>query len=738
MRAMSKRGVALITVLLAAALLAMLVTSLVIVSRGNLVSGEQYRRREVLLKTCYSGLDYARARLTQKVGWGTSALAGYTFDDANLHIEESGAGEADNLVSGKLKGSGAQFEVRVINNLKGTVRLDPPLWSLTKVKVAPHCALVQVVGTFEGIQRKFEVELSKGTLITNSVTAGGSVAANVTQLTTGGPAMEFTSTMPRGNTLRAQGDIYLPDITRVDFTKVRGLVQSGAATTVNASVSIDDYGNPHPITSPNAKLLNGNNGATSAAANQIHAQFRLGSSSATTFSPDKLRKPETAPLEIPPGTYTFLAQDRVQFTDIRGGIQTFDENNKLPGVEFKDYRFIPQGNVQVRGDLKIDGMVSRRHWVGDGTPNGGRLSDAAPTPLTVSLGLGYDPKGIPKASADAKDRLTVAGNLIVKGDLVGNGQIFVNKVGNQGGNLDVVGNSFLSSTRTDGLAVATQGMARFREVEFGFNDMPAAMAPDDLKYYQTPVLSQNLIPASAAVLANFHGSGTSDRRTMVGSIDEYGQPGLRNQPINDNPAFTTSYGGIDLNLVKMSFYQDPRIPGVAPVLTAKEMVTEYIRNVTGAGTSTSPAKPLTLGQYVRIREFIKSIDLGDIHPEYIDTGDPHYETLNDRIQAAILNQVQAFDQDARNKGKALLDYIGSTNPNVYSNGQELIFGGILYSDGNVLTRVTTKFNLFGAIIAQGNVGFDHLIGRFVFDPSLVEDQFELSQLGLVPVFFWTD
>ena len=730
---MSKRGVALITVLLAAALLAMLATSLVIVSRGNLVSGEQYRRREILLKTCYSGLDYARARLTQQVGWGKSGLAGYTFDDANLHIDETGSGEADNLVSGKLKDSGAQFQVRVVNNLKGLTQLDPPPWSLTKVKVAPHCALVQVIGSFEGNQRKFEVELSKGMVITNSVTAGGSVAANVTDLGPGTPALEFTSTMPRGNTLRAQGDIYLPDISQVDFTKVRGMVQSGATTTVNASVKIDDFGDITPLPSANARLLNGDDAAISTASGAIHAQFRLGSSSATSFSPDKLRKPVAAPLTIPAGTYTFTSPDEVKFDDGNGNTQTYNQFNKLPGAEFRDFRFIPQGNVQVNGSITIDGMVSRRHWVSDGTPTGGSLSTAEPTPLTVSLGLGYDANGIPKSSADPKDRLTVAGNLTVKGDLVGSGQIFVNKVGSQGGSLDVVGNSFLSSTRTDGLAVVTQGMARFREVDlgFGFDDLPAAMAPNDLKYYQTPVLSENMNAPSALVFSNLHGSSTSDRRDMVGTVDQFGEAGLRNQPINAMPAFTASFGGIDLTKVQMSFFSDP-----GTLLTAKQMVKQYIQDSTGG---LPPTRPLTLGQYVRVREFLKSIDLGDFHPEYIDPSDPGYEASNDRVQAAILNQIQAFDQDARNKGKTLIDYIGSTNPNVYANGlQELIYGGILYSDGNVLTRVSTKFNLFGAIIAQGNVGFDHMIGRFVFDPSLVEDQFELSQLGLVPVFFWTD
>ncbi|MBS2036110.1 hypothetical protein JST97_14065 [bacterium] len=737
---MSRRGMALITVLLAASLLAMLATSLVIASRGNLISGEQYRRRLVLLQCCYSGLDYAKARLLQEPGWARIPFS-FSFNDANLSVSESGL-----QVTGSLKDSSATFELQVVNNLKGITRLDPPPFSRTQVKIPPHCALVSVLGRFEGNQKRLEVLLTRGTLLTNSVSAGGDVAANVTG-SSGVNSMEFRSNVPRGNTLRARNDIYLPDTSQVTFAGTRGLVQSGGSTTVNSTVQVFSDGTFRSGSGSNTRLLNGDPSAIADASTRTGAQYRLNSSNDVNFSPDKLVTPSGGTISVPPGDYTFTAPDQVSYTSPAG--VTTALGSRIPGVEFKDFRFIPQGNVEVQGNLKIKGTVSRQNWVPNPSePGGGHMAGAAPTSTSVSLGLGYEASGIPKSALDAKDRLTVVGNLTVEGDLVGNGQIFVNKSSGQGGVLDVVGNSMLSSTRTDGLAVVTQGLARFREIgaTTGVDDMPALMVADDINYYKRAIpLEANASALSADVFDDFHRSQTADRKTMAGASDQFGQPGLRNQDIGVGNRFTlaSSPGGLPLNSIMVSVTNpgyNPTNPASSPTLnlSAKSAIDNYVRGQTQPPMG--QARNLTLGEYLRIREFVKSIDMGRFNTSLIDTADNQYSAQDETIRAAILNQIQAFDQDARNSGQTLMNYVASASTSTYSGTlKELIFGGILYSEGNVVTFINNKFNLFGAIMARGNVGFGNLVaGKFVFDPSLVEDQFEISKLGLVPVFFWSD
>ncbi len=734
--ARANRGVALITVLMAVTVLAMLSASLVVATRGNLISGEQLRRRQVLLKTAYSGLDYARARLAQQPGWSKGAFGNATtLDDSHLRILEQGNSASTNLVRGEDKATGGQFRVQVLNNLKGLAALDAPEWSRTKVKVAPHCALVLVEANYEGSQRHIEALLAKGSLLTNSLSAGESVAVDVPNGATG-DVMQFASSLPRGNVVKAQNQVVFPNISQVKFHGGNGSIHSGGDVAVNASVSFDSLGD-FLVTTPGTALQN-NPTATAAASTQMQAKIRTGSQSNQPFTPDKLVQPQEAPKTIPAGTYTFVAPDQVTYKDQNGNGGSPDLTDK---VALRDFRFIPLGNVEVAGNLTVEGMVPRSTWV-NVPPAEPHYSTSEPEPTIISLGIGYDASGIPKAAQDPKDRLTVSGDLTVVGDLVGNGQIFVNKNNGQGGNLNVMGNSFMSSTRTDGMAVVTQGVAKFSEVNSTAISLPAYMAPNDLPLFQTAILSEYNHPASADLFDQFHQSSTSARLTMVGSVDRFGAPGLRNQPVDyGNPKPQASFGGIPLEQIPLSVHN----PGVRPPdflsINGQDLVARFIDEHT-IDSDGNPV-PLTLGNYLRIREFLKSVDLGSPRTDLLDAFDPTYSSNDDLITAAILNQVQAYDQDARNDGRTLGDYmqnlaVSALDPYLGSF-QELIFGGLLYSEDNLFASIHNTFNLFGAMIAKGNIGFEHLQkGKFVFDPSLVEEQFELSRLGLVPVFFWSE
>lgn len=733
---MSRRGIALVTVLMATSVLTVLVTSLVVVSRTNLVSGEQYRRREVLLNAAYSGLDYARARLVQQAGWSMSGFnSSVTVNDANLRVVERGSDESSNQVDGTLQGSGAVFHLIVLNRLASTASTPAPGWSKTGVTVPPHCALVQVTSGYEGRTKTLEVLLTRGHLITRAVHAGLDFAANVPA---GAPGLTFSSLLPRGNVLTAQRDIYLPDLSAARFSGGNGVVQSGEEVAVNSTVNFDSAGGFTPASVPALPVrLQGNAAALSAASTSLSAKVRMGTSSNPSFSPSKLRQPTEPLRQLAPGTYTFTGPDQVVYRDRAGNAQLYTGSIE-DKVYLQDFRFIPHGNVEVPGNLTVDGMVARAGWVPNPPPaTGGTVTTLEPTPTSISVGLGYNRDGVPLPSASHQDRLTVNGDLTVHGDLVGNGQIFVKRVGSEGGNLDVAGNSFLSSTRTDGIAVVAEKLAKFREVSSDFATMPAFMYPNDLKHYKTAIPSEYVSAApSRPALDDFHRASLPERLALVGSVDEFGQPGLRNQPADSSSIAMSDFQaltGIPLNSYPVTLTGSPN-----PVnSTAQGAITAFVRQVTDSGRT-----PLTLGQYIRIREFVKSIEFGVPRTDLIDPGDPVFAdaTLNSFVGAQILNQVQTYDQDAKNEGQSLLDFMNSVDPAVY-NGRlsELIFGGLLYSDGNIFTAVGRAFNLYGGMLSRGNIGFDHLmIGRFVYDPSLVEDQFDLEQLGLTPLLFWND
>jgi hypothetical protein len=578
-----------------------------------------------------------------------------------------------------------------------------------------------------------EAVLVRGSLLTNSVSAGDSVAAQVAG-SGGEDVMQFSSTQPRGNVVKAQNRVVFPKINEVKFHGGNGAIQSGGDVSVNATVTFNSQGD-FSVTGAGTDLRNNTAGRDAASA-QMQAKIRTGSPSNQNFSPDQLVAPQAGRRSIPAGTYTFVSADQVEFRNEAGQLADPGLSGK---VELRDFRFIPLGDIEVPGNLTLNGMVPRSTWVG--APGPPHFTTSAPEPTVISLGIGYNTNGIPKDAQDPKDRLTVNGDLKVTGDLTGNGQLFVQKNHGQGGNLHVMGNSFMSSTRTDGMAVVAEGTAKFSEVDTDAAALPVYMAPNDFSGFSQALLSEYNHPSSAAVFNRFHQSTTTERMGMLGDPGQAGDAGLRNQPVGDGlPKPLTSYGGVPLHQLNLSIY-DPSGGNATLDISARDLVSQYIDNQThDAGGN---ARALTLGGYLRLREFLKSVDLGAPKAELLDPNHPHYGEGEEMVVASILNQVQAYDQDARNEGRNLRDYLdhlltNSINPYQVSV-QELIFGGLLYAEGNLFTAINNSFNLYGAMIAKGNIGFAHLQkGRFVFDPSVVEEQFELSKLGLVPAFFWTE
>jgi hypothetical protein len=79
--------------------------------------------------------------------------------------------------------------------------------------------------------------------------------------------------------------------------------------------------------------------------------------------------------------------------------------------------------------------------------------------------------------------------------------------------------------------------------------------------------------------------------------------------------------------------------------------------------------------------------------------------------------------------------------NPYSNlaAQDVVFGGLLYSRGNLFTEIGSKFNLLGSLLADRSISFKNLSrGHLTFDPASFEDHFDLAKLGLGVAFYWTD
>ncbi|MBS2040301.1 hypothetical protein JST97_35265 [bacterium] len=755
------KGVALITVLLTAAVLAMLSTALVCMNRNGLLSLGEYENRARAMQACYAGLDYARARLQQDSTWSRTAFAAAhkVLDLPQVVVQESGQTVDANQAEGELPLEDSKFQLRVENNLGNRYSVPAPAWSRSQMTIPPRCALVAIDGLSGGSRRRIEVILCHKVGVGVGIFAGKDLGISLAD-GAADKALTFSSTLPRGNHVNVNENVLLPSTSKVDFgtQAARGRIQSGGDTKVNSSFGFATDGSIDQSTISGASLA-ADPLLTQQASTEMKTSINTNSPpSPPRFKPDQLKQPSSSS-NLPAGTYRFTSHDTVTFTPSNGGSSTQYVNQIPVGdkvVRLGEYRFMPEGDIKVDGNLTLVGQQTKLEASGDRM-----VSTSVTTPMPVSLAVGYGTNGLPLAVDDlgnpnvTKTRFTVSGNLKVEGDMVGNGQLFVQKRNGTGGTLTVEGNSRLSATRTDGMAVVVEDSVHFKDVNALAPVQPFAMGTNEFDLYAS-ALNLNAGPpyysqSQKDTLKNWQSQGPSALAAVIGSDDLPGAT-VRGRIIGNYTSVLNdilSQGNRNAQLIGTQVVVAQGDPGSSFIatLSAKQLITDYIQQVVSSQGN------MTLGTHTRVREFIKSVERGAPNPALLSvwfqaapvaglssTGlnDVSYNSYSTSIQSLVGNQISAYNQDARLHGKTLQQYISSSNG--YSDSQrfDFIFGGLLYAQKNIYAHMANRFNLLGTMIsAEGSVGFDHLSGgQVVYDPNSFEDQFDLSKVGLSPTFFW--
>jgi len=743
------QGFALMVVLMAATVLAMLSTSLVSLNRSGFLSLSQYEQRAQAMQACYAGLDYARARLAQVPNWGVGAFGTNTtvLDNNEILVEEQGQLPNDNLVAGLIKLSGSSFSFQVCNNLSSAYSAPAPTFSQSKMNLTPRSALVAVEGRCGNAQRRIEVLLVRKTGVGGAIYAGHDLAVKIPSGATG-KVLTFSSTVPKSNLVKVNATARLPDPTKMEFRSSggRGRLQSGGDTIVNSTF---DFANGQVVNiSDPGEGLSGNGALTSQVSSEIKATVTPSSPPAPPkFRPDQLKQPASAPPSLPGGHYHFVDHETVSYkaTPTSNPV-TYTKYILVNGarVDLSEYRFMPQGNLSVSGNLRLSGEANETVYNSNGLPISQQIRD-----VPVTLAVGYDKLGLPLSYSalggysTTKSRLTVVGNVRVDGDLVGSGQIFVQKnTSGTGGNIEVIGNSFLSATRTDGMALVAEGSVEFKEVETTTSTQLFAMLPSEFPLYADAVDPISDYPQAIQDTFN-NWRGTGNIGDAVGNSDTVGGGTLRSARISTAayasvldqmlPSGQTP-GGKNLNTLFVPMNLPAPTGGgyILQGLTAREAIDNFMLQVQSSGG-------MTLGLHTRLREFIKSLDRTNPDGGMINLANPtEFDSYNDTIKTLVANQMSAYNQDARTAGKHLLGYLAGPNPYQESQRRDFIFGGLLYAYDNVYTRLASRFNLLGSMISEKTMGFDNLrAGTIVYDPNSFEDQFDIAKLGLGPAFFWT-
>jgi Tfp pilus assembly protein PilX len=729
-------GIALISVLLISLVVSMLAVSMLSITRSSKFAHLQQENWSRSMDACYSGLDFAKSRLKQDKGWGTTAFTGVgNLNNPDLVVSESGS-----LVSGKQPPLNQAFQLEVANNLSGFASSPSPAWSRSKIDLPPHTALVRVTGTSGGAKKSIEVLLSKAQFSQNSIFAGKDVYFNTDKTI-------LRSTLPKGNRARATRNIFMNNPDFFDFAPGNpGKLQAGVDTIIrNRGATIDPTNSDVTAAGPLSKSLTATPGLAANVSTNIHGMVELNTPPVPpVFNKDKLTSPSTSALTLKPGNYKFISHNQVQLPNGSVALDSIPSQEGSSAVLIRDYQFKPQGYIKVDGNINISAEIQKSEYDSD-TGVTRNFTESVP----ATLALGYDDAGFPVTkdpsaptpTSPSDHRLEVTGDLTVSGDLAGSGQIVVNKIDSvNGGTLAVQGNSYMSAARTNQMAVTAQRRVDISVVSADAAEQPFAMHQADILAFSLVGSSISSGSPNGVTMDNLTAANQTSLRDLAGASDNPGASSIRQTIV---PSYSTTM----LSKLITSSTPPRTFPNGAVNITAEDatLINNFVRDAENSGG-------MTIGKHLRLREFLKSIERKSPERNFIDptmtASDPangvfSYSDVDGRIQAAAVNQIFTLNQDARAKGIDLRTHLTAAQLTEYA--EELrtmtVFGGLLHSEGSIQLQSAGGLNLLGIVLTS--LGSIHIKSRMTaetritYDPSAFEDHLDQSA-GFTTLFFWSN
>lgn len=189
----TRRGIALFTTLVLLTVLAMLVASFTSIHQKQLHLMQNDEHHQAAEEAARSALEYCQFRLERHRQWGSAEFDGAPKPNiATLQIEER---TGTTRVDGKVLASGAEFRVRITNNISGTADVNGV--------PAGYCRL-RVTASRGRSEVRREALLGTAPIFDGAVVASKDINIDAESLT-------ISSTDPFRNRVRAKGNIEVPD-----------------------------------------------------------------------------------------------------------------------------------------------------------------------------------------------------------------------------------------------------------------------------------------------------------------------------------------------------------------------------------------------------------------------------------------------------------------------------------------------------------------------------------------------
>lgn len=368
----SRKGVALILTLVITFFLVVLLGAFLVVNRGNSSLTLSGVKRQKAYNACMTGLHYAWGELELNQGWGASGFSNgkqtFRYPDVRPKLVVNVHGDRDNpedlnanYIEARLTEGGETFHLTLVNNLQNrTVLEDTQLGS-----VPGRSARIEIIGEANGSQLRLSSILRKQPFVDYSALSNLNLSVDIQSSPLEGPAWKLRSKDPYVNQVRSNQEILGPSAIEEEiFFKdpPRGGVAKATSDIFLDGTSVQS--DPDFLTQ-SERMSNGT--------------FQIGTASIDVpgLEQDDLRFPETS-LALPRGSMTLRSLEKHEWSSRDFEVDTTVPPDGIPDTTITRWRLIKSNHNAIEHNSKL--WVSETSFPGDDSGPLHTATDGLATP----------------------------------------------------------------------------------------------------------------------------------------------------------------------------------------------------------------------------------------------------------------------------------------------------------------------------------------------------------------------
>lgn len=773
----SRRGIALVSVLLVTLVMLGLAGAFLLAHRSDLALMTSSHTREETRNACLSVAEFIEYKLQNDSTFGASSFASLADNESTESYPPSSASPLltviyrddaasrrggyrrsavpQNIIEGELAESGVTFKITLLNNLRGDSTL-----SNSRGSTPGRSARVWVTATKDKLTEHIDIIFKRSPFSSSSILAGGDIDVSIDSLD---GAWSLGARQPWGNSVRASRTIALRGVLDPDKTLIKFMATPGLESKLTPPYGV--------LQAKTFDLQDGVGGGTLNAGDERLETIKKNTKGAINFS-NEAKIPDLDPSDL---------QSSARPVNLQGSHFAFRSASNDPAQPVTELLIdgVPVANFPLNNDNGVYDQNGRIFNYGlpgyGGGPDGGLSAvtfDLEARTMTVQGGVEIQtPQSFVLESVDRDGRPDVhneptlilgssdngssvnAPSIDVKGSVGGQGALKTS--GNdRSGDLKIKAKSYLSTTPDFGVALYSNHDVILSSPGANKNDaMPA----------DWDALSQGFSEAGSTLKTKIDAWGTTADSARPAVAADFAATMLAGPTTPEK--FDALWNGLTTELPpqnptarnKVQAWLKPSEPAVTGpdpnwVAPSPAPVPEEPIDVDDPGPPPLPPEPptapiitltpavpagpgVTVEKYIRLRQYLKSVKAGAPDISWLED-----DARSSEVTTMLSNQLSAYQLAAGQtsieeggqitlKWNKLSKFFSGNNPFRSSYTPDMAFRGLVYAKNNFTFHAQSKgLYLEGALIAKGNITIEQATGaQFMYNSNLLENLFKTEE-----------